>query len=626
MSASGSTSESLELGSGRPLPRPRGGGRRKFVAGASALAVLGAGVGAVWAWQAFMAQGPQPAEALPAGTLAYVAVDFDPAAGQKLAASGFLGKFPSLEKHVGPTNADGLRKEVFDELKSDLGCDLSFADVKPWVGSRFALAFVAQDGPQPVAVLQIADRDRASAGLERLANCAEGTLGYAITGDWAVLAESGKVADAVVRDATDAPLSEDTEFQRLTAEAGDPGVVSLYAAPEAGPAVVAAAEKDPYGGMFLADMAGFDPLSMFMTAAGFAVVDTFGAGGHDYAVATSSERPRAQRAPGVREAVPPPMTRAEIKKLETMSPAEQDRFFQRKFGAPGRASGGSFEGKVVTEEELIEDEFPQPALPADLRAALMDFSGLGGVIRFDDGGVELELVSDRIEGTMGNIVAGTAGDDVLAALPADSAAVFGAGFRDGWGATFVERFAGSAMPFGGEPPADAAATFERQTGLTVADLEALGGESFALVAGAGFDPDAFFEKPTGMKVAARVSGDAERVEAALTKLQAKVSDSDSSLLDWRRAGDDVLVGANAAYLDELAASGDLTGAGSFENAVPDAADAASVFYVNFDAGNWLAAAMDKSHRGDVEPLAAVGYTMRDEGDRERTLLRLTTED
>ncbi len=633
---SGGTAEQLESGGGRPLPRTKGSARRKLVAGVGALAVLGAGAGAVWAWQAFMSQGAQPAEALPASTLAYVAVDFDPAAGQKLAALGFLRKFPSLEKHVGLTDAGDLRKDVFDGVKSNLGCRIDYADVEAWVGQRFAFALVDQGGPEPVMVLQVADPDKVKAGLERLAECSEGELGYALGDDWAVLAETDKVAGRVLSDAAESPLAEDAEFQRWTGQAGEPGVVTLFAAPEAGAALVSAFEESPYVGVFVPSVTGFDPLSLLMGMGMFAIPGAVDyGGGDDYGMASSAVRPGKPVRRSHQPPMPPPPSKAEIEKLEkdlekleTMSPAEQEEFFQEELG---EVDGGSVPGTApldapVIEEGQPEPEFPQPALPADQRAALMNFSGLGGVVRFDDGALELELVSDRIEGTMGNLVAGTAGDDVLAELPADTAAVYGAGFRDGWGAALVQRFAESTMPYGGKPPADAVAEFEKDTGLTVADLEALGGDSFAVVTGAGFDPEDVFFDPAGMKLAARISGNADGVEAALAKVCAKMPASDREQLHWRRVGDDVLVGANAGYLDELAASGGLNGAGSFPDAVPDAADAASVFYLNFDAGDWLAASVDKPDRPDAEPLAAVGYTLHDEGDRERTLLRVTTED
>ena len=636
----GGTAEQLESGSGRPLPRTRGNARRKLAAGVGALAVLAAGAGAVWAWQALMGQGAQPAEALPASTLAYVAVDFDPAAGQQLAALGFLRKFPSLEKHVGLTDAGDLREGVFDGVKADLGCGIDYAEVEAWVGQRFAFAFVDQGGPKPVLVLQVADPAKAKAGLDRLADCPEGEVGYALGDDWAVLAETDKVAGRVLSDSAESPLSEDTEFQRWTGQAGEPGVLTLYAAPAAGPALVSAFEDSPYGTMYLPSVTGFDPFSMLMMGGVFAAMPASGDFGSAEATVTDSAtevRPGRPARGSHQPPMPPPPTKAEIEKLEeelekleNMTPAEQEEFFQEELGeasgGPGPAPGTAPMDAPVMEEEWTEPEIPQPELPAEQRAALMNFSGLGGVIRFDDGALELELVSDRLEGTMGNLVAGSAGDDLLAELPADTAAVFSAGFRDGWGAAFVERFAESAMPFGGKPPADAVAKFEQDTGLTVADLEALGGESFAVVAGAGLDPEQLFMDPTGVKVAARISGNADGVEAALTKVRAQMPASDRALLHWRRVGDDVLVGANAGYLDELAASRGLNGAGSFPDAVPDAEGAASVFYLNFDAGDWLAQTVDRSDRPDAEPLAAVGYSLRDEGDRERTLLRVTTED
>jgi hypothetical protein len=627
----GGTAEHLEPGSGRRLPRverTRWSGRRKLVAGVASLAVLGAGAGAVWAWQALMAQGAQPAEALPASTLAYVAVDLDPAGGQKLAALGFLRKFPSLEKRFELTDGSDLRRSVYDGLKSDLECDLGYDDLAPWMGSRFAFALVQQERPQPVLVAQVADHAKAQGGLERLAECSDGELAFALGNDWAVLAESDKVADRVVRDAGAAPLSEDADFQHWTGEAGDPGVATLYAAPDAGPALVAAFEDSPYGVMFIPT--GFDPLSMFATSVlPMSFAYDYGSGG-DQAVASPSTRAERRE---MRQ-----MER-EFQRLEEMTPAEQEEYFRKQEGAfveSGQGKGAAVPGTAPGQEPVVvdeqpmdlvgEEEFSKPTLPAEQRTALMNFSGLGGVVRFDDGDLELELVSDRIEGTMGNLVAGTAGDDVLGELPADTAAVFGAGFRDGWGAALVQRFAESSMVYGMTPPTDAVAAFEKDTGLTVADLEALGGDSFAVSAGAGFDPDALFYDPAGTKLAARITGNADAVEAALTKVRDRIPAPDEERLQWRRIGDDVVVGADAGYLEELASSSNLTGTGSFRDAVPDGGDAASVFYLNFDAGDWLARSMAASDRADAEPLAGFGYSLQDEGDRERTLLRLTTED
>lgn len=621
--ASDGATEDRGLGGDRPLPRTKGGVRRALVAGVGTLAVIGGVVGAVSAWQAVRGGGAQPAEALPASTLGYVAVDFDPSGGQKLAAVDFLRRFPSLDKRAGLSGGGDLRRYVFDELKSDLDCDLTFDEVEPWVGNRFAFAVVDRGGPVPVMVLQVADQDKATAGLERLSDCAGG-IGYAFDGNWVVLAESRKIAGGVVSEATRSPLAEDAEFQHWTEEAGEPGVVTLYAAPEAGAALVSAAEDQPYGAMFLSSLPVVDPLSTLMSMAGFGTLGVAGLGNEE--LMTGAVEGAAPAGPGVdprahEPTMPPPLTRAEIKKLNTMTPAEQEEFLRKRFGeAVGEPTPlpGAVPGEAGPDAG--------PAIPADLRAALMGFSGLGGVVRFHDGAVELELVSDRIEGTTGNLVAGTAGDDLLAELPADTAAVFGAGLRDGWGAAFLERLAESGMPFGNRPQGDAAAQFEKDTGLTVADLEALGGNSFALMAGGDFSPEGLLEDPARMQVAARISGDAQSVEAALVKVRARMSKPDRRLLHWQRVGDDVLVSGNTGYLDDLATASGLTNAASFQDAVPNASEAASVFYLNLDSGDWLTKTVDESDRRDIQPLAALGYSLHDEGRQERTLLRLTTED
>ena len=55
-----------------------------------------------------------------------------------------------------------------------------------------------------------------------------------IDGDWAVVAEDPAAAQAVVDATAKGTLADDPEFQELTAAAGSAGIVSLYAAPEAG--------------------------------------------------------------------------------------------------------------------------------------------------------------------------------------------------------------------------------------------------------------------------------------------------------------------------------------------------------------------------------------------------------
>ena len=233
--------EYLEQGSGSLLPpdTDRPSRKKLLVGGAAAGGLVLAGAGA-WAAMSFLSQGAQPAEALPATTLGYVAVDLDPAGGQKVEAMQILKKFPALEEEVGLDTDDDLRKAVFDESGLSDSCpDLSYADdVEPWLGNRFAVAAVdlGEDEPAPVVVVQVQDAAAAEDGMAGLAECAGGdAAGWVVEGDWMVVAETESIAQDVVSATEDGTLADDSDYQQWTDEVGDAGVVNAFAAPEAGP-------------------------------------------------------------------------------------------------------------------------------------------------------------------------------------------------------------------------------------------------------------------------------------------------------------------------------------------------------------------------------------------------------
>jgi hypothetical protein len=195
----------------------------------------------VWAATSFFGTGAQPAEALPASTLGYVSVDLDPSGGQKIEAVRTLRKFPAFREKVGLNTDDDVRRKIFDEIEQEADCPgLDYADgIEPWLGDRAAVAAVetGAEEPSPVFVVQVKDADLADAGLSRLRSCGSGDgakAGWSIDGGWAVIAETDAIAKGVAQDAAKAPLSDDTDFQRWSGEVGDPGIVSMYAAPSAG--------------------------------------------------------------------------------------------------------------------------------------------------------------------------------------------------------------------------------------------------------------------------------------------------------------------------------------------------------------------------------------------------------
>jgi hypothetical protein len=226
-------------------PAPKGRKRIALAAGGVVLVAAVAGGGA-WAYQAWTQQGDQPAGALPASTtLGYAAIDLDPTGEQKIEAIRALNKFPAFKDELDLGTKDDIRKKVFEAMQKDGVCkDLDFSkDVDAWLGDRYGIAAIDQGKdktPAPVFVLQVKDSAKAESGLKKLASCisedsedSEDPGGYAVSGDWAILAETEAIAKDVVKDAAKAPLSDDEDFQKWTDAAGDPGIMSLYAAPEA---------------------------------------------------------------------------------------------------------------------------------------------------------------------------------------------------------------------------------------------------------------------------------------------------------------------------------------------------------------------------------------------------------
>jgi hypothetical protein len=199
-----------------------------------AAAVIGGGA---WAVSSFFATGAQPAEALPASTIAYVSLDFDPSGAQKVEAIRMLRKFPAIQEELKLDEDDDPIEKLFDELVKDGECtDLDYADdVKPWLGQRAAMAAVDTGGeaPEPVGVLQTKDADAAIKGIEKISTACGGDpseAAFVASGEWVVVAETKAIAEDVVAATDKASLAGDDDFTRWTDEAGDDGIVTVFVA------------------------------------------------------------------------------------------------------------------------------------------------------------------------------------------------------------------------------------------------------------------------------------------------------------------------------------------------------------------------------------------------------------
>ncbi|HET8615093.1 MAG TPA: DUF3352 domain-containing protein [Actinomycetales bacterium] len=206
-------------------PRARSGRRRGLIAGAvAAVALIGGGV--AYGVGQLSGGGTQPDEVVPASALAFVSVDLDPSAGQKVDALRFARKFPELKSRIG--SGDDLRKMLFDAISDSSEVKGSWKDVEPWLGSRAAVAVLPAsdelDEPVPVVVLAVTDEGKAKASLPTVmpkASCE-------ISEGFAVCAQDGKVAKAAVADAAKKPLADDSSYAHDVEALGDHGILSAW--------------------------------------------------------------------------------------------------------------------------------------------------------------------------------------------------------------------------------------------------------------------------------------------------------------------------------------------------------------------------------------------------------------
>ncbi|WP_214413497.1 DUF3352 domain-containing protein [Sphaerisporangium fuscum] len=214
---------------GPPVAPARRRRRGWILAVVAAVLVVLVGGGGVYAVSLLSGGGTQPEDVLPGDTLAYVRLDLDPAANQKIALFTLARKFPAVRASF---SGDDPRRALFELMREgddDLaGVDYA-RDVAPWIGERIGFGLLpppaGSDDPAVVVAVQVTDQARARAGLARLNGGGE-LAGLAFRDDYALLAPTQQAADAYAKAA---PLSHEADFAGDLSALGEPGVLSFWA-------------------------------------------------------------------------------------------------------------------------------------------------------------------------------------------------------------------------------------------------------------------------------------------------------------------------------------------------------------------------------------------------------------
>jgi hypothetical protein len=507
------------------------------------VAVLGGGAYAAYSF--LNGGGPQPADVLPASTVAVVSVDLDPSAGQKIAAIKSIRRFPTLKKVLGLHADDDLRKYVFDKVAGTGECSQDFdKDVEPWLGKRAAFAGVDLGGsaPVPVIALQISDPAKARNGFDAIVRCTHPTdFGYVVGEDYLIASDSTAHAKAVLDKGVEKPLADDAAYKKWTSEAGDAGVLNFYVAKRA------------------AEYAGD-------------LLDQFGSG---FADSLTGD-------------------------------------------APSDDLGGSFD------DEDFGSGGGDPF--ASARDALKSFQGLGGTVRFAGGGMELSIAAGGINQLSGLATVGKE----LGELPSDTAAALGMGVSKDDAKTLVKQF--------GADGDDMVAEAEKETGLDFPDdLQTLLGS--AVILSLGGDAPASLDDvqaPDDVPLGLLIHGDADRIKDIIATAEDHLGMHLADIpLVLKSTDDKVAIATSDDYADDLLKTGSLSSKDSYRGVIPNADDASSALFLDFDS-RWVDAISDavsteegtrsgEELRSNLEPLKSLGMTSWQDGDVSHGLFKIATD-
>lgn len=279
-----------------------------------------------------------------------------------------------------------------------------------------------------------------------------------------------------------------------------------------------------------------------------------------------------------------------------------------------------------------------PGQALNFKTLLGEFKGMAGSLGATGDGLELKMAIGS-----STIAGGTSAlGDEIAKLPADTAIVLGIGMSSSASGNFAKgviRGLGEAL----RGPRDQALTdaetkarIKQYTGLDVpGDITTLLGKAIVLSLGGNAPSDlSSLQSPMQLPLGLKIKGDPARIKAVIAKIEAKVGGTLAQMgFTSKVSGDDFVLATNQGYANAITTTGTLGSDPAFQAAVPDAAQARSLFFVRVDSA-WRTAIMNMLSRmglpnasdiaANTAGLSALGIASWTDGDAGMVDVKLTT--
>lgn len=211
-----------------------GKGRIAIIGGIVAAVLLGGGYGAYAVYDKLDGGGPQPHDVLPASTDAYLRLDLDPSASQKVDLFKLIREFPDVADELGiKSDKADLRELVFRNFLTSECDNVNYEDdVEPWLGDRVGVGFDADADAKDPGVLiavQTKDEDKSRAGIKKLFACADDSYGVAYLDGYAIIGPKQSDVDDAVAEAKKSTLGDKEQFADDFDQLGNQGIASGWA-------------------------------------------------------------------------------------------------------------------------------------------------------------------------------------------------------------------------------------------------------------------------------------------------------------------------------------------------------------------------------------------------------------